>query len=191
MSHIVLQFFNTLEWRGSCYDWSGIYFSKLPGFSSSTLDPLYQNNKCFDDKIRFVYFLVFFTSSKKLANFIFRYNKLFVSFTVHLWEQTMCSAEALPYSSMVKWFTNRSRFYFLFFSVLILCQEVCFWTSFSVTTHLNVNEQILEPSSGLRSGWSRKSIPQVCLKSLCIMEWKQKQWKKHVIFQDMFKGTGK
>ena len=31
------------------------FILKLPGFSASTLDPLYQNNKCFDDKIRFVF----------------------------------------------------------------------------------------------------------------------------------------
>ena len=92
---------------------------------------------------------------------------------------------------MVKWSTNRSRFYFLFFSVLILCQVVCFWTSFSVTTHLNVNENILEPSSGLRSSWSRKSIPQVWLKSVRIMEWKKTNNKNMLFFQDMFQGTGK
>ena len=91
---------------------------------------------------------------------------------------------------MVKWSTNRSCFYFLFFSVLILYQVVCFRTSFSVTTHLNVNENILGPSSGLRSSWSRKSIPQVWLKSLRIMEWKKNN-KNMLFFQDMFQGTGK
>ena len=46
---------------------------------------------------------------------------------------------------------------------------------FGHDTCLNVNENILGPSSGLRSSWSRKIIPQVWLKSLRIMEWKNKQ----------------
>ena len=42
------------------------FILKLPGFSASTLDPLYQNNKCFDDKIRFLFFWVFTHLQKTL-----------------------------------------------------------------------------------------------------------------------------
>ena len=174
MSHIVLQFFNTLEWRGSCYDWSGIYFSKLPGFSSSTLDPLYQNNKCFDDKIRFVFFLVFSHLQKKLAILFIDITSLCLFHSAFMGANNVLGGSfALLIDGQMVY--KQVPLLFPVFLSFDAMPRSMFLNPFLVTTHLNVNEQILEPSSGLRSGWSRKSIPQVCLKSLCIMEWKQKQ----------------